>query len=85
MSIILSLININNDNVIVDKIINLTDKFINNIIFSLITGHCEITGNERADLLAKEKVNNPHQQHIWNINLDKDFKKISKANLKINS
>lgn len=28
------------------------------------------------DVVAKEKANNPHQQHLWNINSDKDFKNI---------
>ena len=75
MSTLSSLMNNNNDNVIVNKILILTYKFNNKIIFSWIPGHCGIIGNERAVVLAREKANNPHQ-HLWNINLDKDLKKI---------
>lgn len=38
-------------------------------------GHCGINDNERADIiLAKEKANNTHQQILFNIKLNKDFK-----------
>lgn len=42
MSNVSRFININNDNGIVSKIIKLTNKFNNNIIFSWIPGHCRI-------------------------------------------
>lgn len=48
MSTIASLINISNDNIIVRKIIKLTNKFKNYVIFSWIPGHRGISGYERA-------------------------------------
>jgi len=44
-----------NDNVIVNNIINLNKKIINNIIFSWIPEHCGLSSNERVNILAKEK------------------------------
>ena len=54
MSTLSNLMNNNNDNVIVNKILNLTYKFNNKIIFSWILSHCGIIGNERADVFTKE-------------------------------
>jgi len=31
--------------------------------FLLAPGHCGITGDERAEVITKEKANNLHQQH----------------------
>jgi len=59
MTSISSFINNIDDNVIVIKITNLTTKFQNNIMSLWIPGHCEIIGNERAGVLAKEKSKQP--------------------------
>jgi len=64
MTCISSRINNINDNVIINKIINLTNKFQNNIMFSWILGHCEIIGNERADVPAKEKANKQYKRNF---------------------
>lgn len=33
-------------------------------MFSRIPGHCEITGNERADVLGKEKANKQYKRNF---------------------
>jgi len=76
------------DNIIVDKIIYLTDKLINNIIFSWIPGHCGITGNEREDVGTRYLPRKNQTIHINDISgiwtQIKIFKKLSTTNLKIN-
>ena len=81
MNTLSSLINNNNDNVIANKILNLTYKFNDKTIFLWIPDHCGIIGNERADVFVKEKANNPHQ-YLWNTNSDKDLKKLFTTYLK---